>query len=111
MDPARWKRVDNLLKSAISRPPRERDAYIASECAEDEELEREVRSLRAMPISSGTRLGPYETCTATARPRPFQSGALVASLDESTFSIGLGRQEQPYKSQTHIFELSAPRRE
>jgi eukaryotic-like serine/threonine-protein kinase len=56
MDPARWKRVDNLLKSAISRPPRERDAYIASECAEDEELEREVRSLLACQQEAGNFL-------------------------------------------------------
>jgi serine/threonine protein kinase/tetratricopeptide (TPR) repeat protein len=47
MDPARWKRVDSLLQSAISLPPRERDAYIESECAGDEELERELRSLLA----------------------------------------------------------------
>src|SRR5438552_3456625 len=45
MNPARWKRVDSLLKSAISRPPQERDAYLASECADDQELERELRSL------------------------------------------------------------------
>jgi serine/threonine protein kinase len=56
MDPARWKRVDNLLKSAISRPPRDRDAYIASECAEDEELEREVRSLLACQQEAGNFL-------------------------------------------------------
>jgi tetratricopeptide (TPR) repeat protein/predicted Ser/Thr protein kinase len=56
MDAARWKRVDNLLKSAISRPPRERDAYIASECAEDEELGREVRSLLACQQEAGNFL-------------------------------------------------------
>jgi len=47
MDPARWKRVDSLLKSAISRPPEERDAFLASECAGDEELQRELQSLLA----------------------------------------------------------------
>ena len=45
MDPARWKRVDSLLKSAISLPPQKRDAYLASECGDDEELERELRDL------------------------------------------------------------------
>src|SRR5260370_27439489 len=56
MDPARWKRVDSLLKSAISRPPQERDAYIASECADDEELDREVRSLLACQHEAGSFL-------------------------------------------------------
>ena len=41
-------------KSAISRPPRERDAYIACECAEDEELEREVRPLLACQEEAGS---------------------------------------------------------
>ena len=56
MDPARWKRVDSLLKSAISRAPRERDDYIASECAGDEELERELRSLLACQDEAGSFL-------------------------------------------------------
>ena len=56
MDAARWKRVDSLLKSASSRPPQERDAYLASECAGDEELEREVRSLLACQDEAGSFL-------------------------------------------------------
>ena len=47
MDPVQWTRVDSLLKSAISLPPTERDAFVASACAGDETLEREVRSLLA----------------------------------------------------------------
>ena len=54
--PARWKRLDSLLKSAISLPPRERDAFIASECADDEELERELRSLLACQHEAGSFL-------------------------------------------------------
>ncbi len=45
MDSDRWKQVDHLLQSVLERPPEQRDAFLRSECAGDEALEREVRSL------------------------------------------------------------------
>jgi eukaryotic-like serine/threonine-protein kinase len=56
MEPARWKQLDSILKSAISRPPEERDAFLASECAGDEELERELRDLLACQHEAGSFL-------------------------------------------------------
>src|SRR5450759_3038602 len=47
MDSEQWKRIDNLLHAALERPPAERDAFLKRECAGDEALEREVRSLIA----------------------------------------------------------------
>ena len=45
MDPNRWKQVDELVQSALDGAPEERDAFLRAACADDEELEREVRSL------------------------------------------------------------------
>src|SRR5882724_6149126 len=45
MDSERWKQVDNLLQSALERPPEERDAFLRQACAGDRALESEVRSL------------------------------------------------------------------
>ena len=56
MDPARWQRIDSLLKSAISLPPAERDAYLASECGADEDIAREVHELLACQVEAGTFL-------------------------------------------------------
>jgi len=56
MDPARWKRVDSLFKSAISLPSQEVDAYLASECSGDEELERQVRLLLECDQDAGSFL-------------------------------------------------------
>ncbi len=56
MDLAHWKRLDSLLKSASSLPPLERDVFLAGECAEDEELERELRSLLACHHEAGSFL-------------------------------------------------------
>src|SRR5438552_10659945 len=47
MHPQRWKQVDSLLQAALERPLEERDAFLRRACADDEALEREVRSLLA----------------------------------------------------------------
>jgi tetratricopeptide (TPR) repeat protein len=45
MDSERWKRIEGLLEAALERHPDERDAFLRSACAGDEDLDREVRSL------------------------------------------------------------------
>ena len=45
MDSERWKQVDDVLQSVLDRAPEERDAFLRHACADDEALEREVRSL------------------------------------------------------------------
>jgi serine/threonine protein kinase/tetratricopeptide (TPR) repeat protein len=45
MDQQRWKQVDQILQSALVRPPEEREAFVRNACSGDEPLEREVRSL------------------------------------------------------------------
>ena len=45
MDSDRWKQVDDLLQSVLKLPPGDRDAFLKQACADDEALEREVRSL------------------------------------------------------------------
>jgi eukaryotic-like serine/threonine-protein kinase len=71
MEPARWKQLDSLLKSAISRPPEERDAFLASKCSGDEELEREVRDLLACQHEAGSFLEhPAVDVEAASDPIP-----------------------------------------
>ena len=41
----RWKRVDSLLQSVLECSQEDRDAFLRRECAGDEALERELRSL------------------------------------------------------------------
>src|SRR6266849_3202203 len=56
MDSDRWKQVDSLLQSALERPFEDRDAFLRHECAGDEELEREVRSLLRSQQQAGSFL-------------------------------------------------------
>ena len=55
MDPERWKRVDELLHSALAVPADRRDEFLRQECAGDAELEQEVRSL----LTSHRNLGGF----------------------------------------------------
>jgi predicted ATPase/serine/threonine protein kinase len=45
MDAERWRRVDQLLQSALLLPPEAREEFLCRECAGDDALEREVKSL------------------------------------------------------------------
>ncbi|HEY6766362.1 MAG TPA: tetratricopeptide repeat protein [Candidatus Sulfotelmatobacter sp.] len=55
MDAERWKRVDELLHSALAVPSARRDEFLRQECAGDAELEQEVRSL----LTSHRNLGGF----------------------------------------------------
>jgi len=55
MDAERWKRVDNLLHSALAVPSDRRDEFLREACAGDAELEQEVRSL----LTSHRNLGGF----------------------------------------------------
>src|ERR1051326_3751037 len=53
MNPDRWKQIDNLLQSALERPPEERNHFLRSACAGDEALEAEVQSLLQAQLQAG----------------------------------------------------------
>jgi len=77
MDGEPESRVEALCLEALSKDQAERAAFLDNACGEDADLRREVESLLAgcskegaflatpvwgpvMPLSPGTRLGPYE---------------------------------------------------
>jgi Tol biopolymer transport system component len=53
MDPARWRRVEEIYQAAAECKPEERAAFLAAACAGDEDLRREVESLLAQPTADG----------------------------------------------------------
>ena len=42
MDSDRWKQVDNLLQSALERPPEQREAFLREASSGDEALEKAI---------------------------------------------------------------------
>src|SRR5260370_2473020 len=57
MSPDRWKRVEALFHEALTRPPADRAAFLASACSGDEALRREVESLLDEKISDDGVIG------------------------------------------------------
>jgi hypothetical protein len=56
MNSERWKQVEDLLQSALERPPQEREGFLRQACAGDEQMERQVRSLLAAHQDAGSFL-------------------------------------------------------
>jgi eukaryotic-like serine/threonine-protein kinase len=56
MSPERWLSIQQLVKSALARPPAERDGFLAAACGEDKALRHDVESLLSLglPTDAGT---------------------------------------------------------
>ncbi len=55
MDAERWKRVDDLLQSALAVPASQQEEFLCNACGDDEELKQEVWSL----LSSHNQVGGF----------------------------------------------------
>ena len=58
MEPERWKKVDDLLQSALQVPAAQQDEFLRRECANDTALLREVQSLLKADRAAGHFLAP-----------------------------------------------------
>jgi predicted ATPase/serine/threonine protein kinase len=84
MTPEQWRRVKDVLASALEREPDQRERFVAEACGGDAELRHAVESLiqadahELIPsdpsgppapgpgLEPGARLGPYEVCSLLA---------------------------------------------
>ena len=57
MNAERWKHVERLFQSVLDLPSDERDEFLKRNCAHDEQLEAEVRSLLAAHVRADRFLG------------------------------------------------------
>jgi eukaryotic-like serine/threonine-protein kinase len=67
--PERLREIETLFHDARERPPAERDAFLARECADDPTLRREVESLLAQP-PAGMIDAPLGALVAELVPPP-----------------------------------------
>ena len=68
LDPARWRRVDELVAAALQLAGEERERFLARECAGDTELRREVDSLLAGEARAADFLDPDSSPVVAPRP-------------------------------------------
>jgi tetratricopeptide (TPR) repeat protein/predicted Ser/Thr protein kinase len=100
MDSERWKQIEGVLQSVLDRPSEERDAFLRSACAGDEEMEREVRSL----LTSERRAGAFLEGPAIAvAARAIQSAPQL--LEDSTLTeLCAGTCLGPYRIESKLGE-------
>ncbi len=93
MDADRWKHVNRLVEAALARPIDERDLFLRETCAEDEALEREIRSLLAASEQAGSFLeSPAIDVAARAlargpRPSTSEHGVPITGQTVSRYRI------------------------
>jgi Tfp pilus assembly protein PilF/predicted Ser/Thr protein kinase len=83
MDPERWKRVDDLLQTALRLPQDEREEFLRKACSGDAALEREVRSLLISDQEVGSFLEQPAVEVAA------RAGALAEDLEANHVSASL----------------------
>ena len=91
MDADAGNSVDSLLQAVLERPPEERDAFLRQTCADDEALEREIRSLLAAQRAGRQFPGPARPSTwprapSLARANQARAGRRADSLIGQTLS-------------------------
>src|SRR5215210_5084711 len=93
MNPDRWKQIDSLMQAALARQRDERDAFLRPVCVNDDDLEREVRSLLAAQDQAGSFLeSPAIVAAARAiafdsRPQPSEAAVSLAGQTISHYRI------------------------
>ncbi len=93
----RWDRVDDLFRRALERPPDERSAFVARECAADEELRAAVEDLLD---AAGEASGFLEEGAEDLWELP---------LDELFPDVGTGGPDGPSRSNDTGFDRSGDR--
>ncbi len=87
MDAERWKRVEDLLQSALELPDAQHEEFLRQECAGDAELLQEVRSLLAAHREAGNFLDPPEINDSNALTQTSLVGASPPAMPSITGQI------------------------
>ena len=86
VNPERWREIERLHHSALERPLRERDAFLESECRNDESLRVEVRALLKREASAVDFLEePAAAIAAQMAAEP--PGAVLTGLRLGAYAV------------------------
>jgi len=90
--PERWQRVSQLYHSALLRDARERPAFLAEACADDDALRRDVESLLTQSASAVGFLDRPAVVVATE----------MQTMSDVTASVLTGRRIGVYQVEARI---------
>ena len=90
MDAERWKRIDELLQTALRMPVEHQEEFLRQQCADDAELLAEGRSLLASRRQAGSFLESPGNHVAAIAARPPTLGATSSSANGSR-AVSSGR--------------------
>jgi serine/threonine protein kinase/cytochrome c-type biogenesis protein CcmH/NrfG len=91
MKDERWQQVERLYHSTLEKQPKERSAFLAQACGDDEELRREVESLLA-----------YEDRAENFIEEPALDVAAKMMVQEHTRTVGPGESFNQYRIVSHL---------
>jgi serine/threonine protein kinase/Flp pilus assembly protein TadD len=102
---ARHQRLEEVFHAAVDRPAAEREAYIASACADDPALAAEVRDLLARDARDGPTRDSDTMLVASEPARPTAIGPfrILGQIGEGGFAIVyLAQQDLPLRRQVAL---------
>ena len=100
MTPERWKRIEELYHDAMAREAADRPAFLASACAGDDELCREVESLLEQPVTGEGVLQspPVDVAHVVARAEALIDGPRQVGSYQLLALVGTGGMGEVYRA-------------
>jgi eukaryotic-like serine/threonine-protein kinase len=100
MNPERWRRIEEIFRTAIDRPADERGSYLTRACGADEDLRREVLSLLERDTAEEFIRGPIANAALafTARSKKDLTGERIGPY-RVTRMIGRGGMGDVYEAE------------
>ena len=100
MTPERWQRIEELYHDAMTREAADRAAFLASACAGDDELRREVESLLEQPVTADGLLQspPVDVAHVVARAESLIDGPRQVGAYQLLALVGTGGMGEVYRA-------------